>query len=88
MLQALSPTIWFPSAPTFVFLLELLVAGPLPEIGEDLCQLADDNVIGGQRGLCLKEKSPRKRLTPLTGNPSQQQLLWPIQTNAVKQPRC
>lgn len=69
MLQALSPTTRFPSARTFVFLLELLVAGPLPEIGEDLRQFADDNVIGGQRGLCLKEKYPRNCLTPLTGNP-------------------
>lgn len=86
MLQALTPTTWFPSAPTFVFLLELLVAGPLSEIGEDLRQFADDNVIGGQRGLCLKEKSSRKYPTPLTGNPSWQDLLWPIQTNEVKQP--
>lgn len=32
----------------------------MPEIGEDLRQFADDNVIGGQRGLCLKREIPKE----------------------------
>lgn len=42
----------------------------MPEIGEDLCELADDDIVGGQRGLCLKGKSMRKHPAPLTGKPA------------------
>ncbi len=40
---------------TLVALLALLPTHPrsLPEVREDLCQLVDDNVIGGQGGLGL-----------------------------------
>lgn len=47
----------FITAPTFVLLLQLLVARTLPQIGKNLSQFADDNVICGQRGLCLKENA-------------------------------
>ena len=39
---------------TFIFLFELLVAGTLPQVGKDLGELADDNVICSQCGLGLK----------------------------------
>lgn len=50
---------------TFILLLELLVSGTLPQIGKDLGELADDNVICGQCGLGLK--TPRsKNVIPLS----------------------
>lgn len=44
---------------TFILLLELLVSSTLPQIGKDLGELADDNVICGQCGLGLK--NPKKQ---------------------------
>lgn len=57
-----------PSVPgTFILLLELLVAGPLPQIWEDLGELANDNVICSQRGLGLT--TPKcKNVIPLCRN--------------------
>lgn len=46
---------------TFIFLFELLVAGTLPQVGKDLGELADDNVICSQCGLGLK--NPRRMLS-------------------------
>lgn len=77
------PSTWLPSAPTFVFLLQLLVAGSLPEIREDLCQLADDDVICGQCSLCLKEKCPFPKWLTLC---RAQALLQAIQTSTVREP--
>ena len=45
----------------FIFLFELLVAGTLPQVGKDLGELADDNVICSQCGLGLK--NPRRMLS-------------------------
>lgn len=44
---------------TFILFLELLVAGTLPQVGKDLGELADDNVICGQCGLGLKTTSSK-----------------------------
>lgn len=38
---------------TFVLLLHLLVAGALSQVGQDLSQLGDDDVVGGQSRLSL-----------------------------------
>lgn len=51
---------------TFILLLELLVAGALPQIGKDLGELANDNVICGQCGLGLKTQ--RSKVIPLSRN--------------------
>lgn len=42
---------------TFVLLLDLLVPGSLPEVGQDLSQLGDHDVIGGQGGLSLRDRT-------------------------------
>lgn len=52
---------------TFVLLLELLVTSTLPQVGKNLGELADDNVICSKRGLSLK--TPRsKNVIPLSRN--------------------
>lgn len=52
---------------TFILLLELLVASTLPQVGKNLGELADDNVICSKRGLSLK--TPRsKNVIPLSRN--------------------
>ena len=50
---------------TFIFLFELLVAGTLPQVGKDLGELTDDNVICSQCGLGLK--NPRRMLSHWAG---------------------
>lgn len=40
---------------TFVLLLDLLVPCSLPEVGQDLSQLGDHDVVGGQSRLSLKD---------------------------------
>lgn len=52
---------------TFIFLFELLVAGALPQVGKDLGELADDNVICGQCGLGLKIPR-RENVIPVSRN--------------------
>ncbi len=42
---------------TFVLLLELLVAGALPQVRQDLRQFADDYVVSGERRLSLRNKN-------------------------------
>lgn len=59
--------LFLPLQVTFILLLELLVASTLPQVGKNLGELADDNVICSKRGLSLK--TPRsKNVIPLSRN--------------------
>lgn len=40
---------------TFVLLLDLLVSCSLPEVGQDLSQLRDHDVVGGESRLSLRD---------------------------------
>lgn len=64
------PGVRFLSLPlqvTFVLFLELLVASTLPQVGKNLGELADDNVICSKRGLSLKT-TRSKNIIPLSRN--------------------
>ena len=49
------------SSGTFVLLLDLLVPRALPQVGQDLGQLGDHDVVGGECGLSLERERERER---------------------------